>query len=192
MCGKRWRSCRKPPRSTQNRNSAMTNQVTIPSEERLHNLDMQFASMISVLHERLHKLVNATPFTYSSKPSRLPQNAVYLFSEEELPLYVGRTNKFAQRLGNHCRKSSTASQSSFAFRLAREAAGITEASYSGENTRVRLMERPDFANGFLLAKERLNRMQLRYVEEPDQTRQPLLEIYCAVALKTPYNEFGTH
>ena len=149
----------------------MANQVTIPSEQRLHNLDMQFASMISVLHERLHNLVNATPFIYSSKPSRLPQSAVYLFSEEELLLYVGRTNKFAQRLGNHCRKSSTANQSSFAFKLAREAAGNVEASYSGENTRARLMERPEFANGFLRAKERLNRMQIRYVEELDLAKR---------------------
>jgi len=29
-------------------------------------------------------------------------------------------------------------------------------------------------------------------EEVDQTRQALLEIYCAVALATPYNDFATH
>ena len=29
-------------------------------------------------------------------------------------------------------------------------------------------------------------------EEVDQTRQALLEIYCAVVPETPYNDFGTH
>ncbi len=35
-------------------------------------------------------------------------------------------------------------------------------------------------------------MEYRYVEEPDQNRQALLEIYCAIVLDTPYNDFGTH
>ena len=35
-------------------------------------------------------------------------------------------------------------------------------------------------------------MQVRYVEEIDPLRQALLEIYVAVVLKTPYNDFNTH
>lgn len=35
-------------------------------------------------------------------------------------------------------------------------------------------------------------MSFRYVEETDQVRQALLEIYTAVTLQTPYNEFKTH
>jgi hypothetical protein len=129
---------------------------------------------------------------YVSKPARLPVSGVYLFSEGNAPLYVGRTNHLSQRLGNHCRAGSKANQSSFAFRLAREAAGITEAAYSGDETRQALMMRPDFVAGFAAAKARLNQMQIRFVEERDQVQQALLEIYCAVALKTPYNQFGTH
>jgi hypothetical protein len=34
-------------------------------------------------------------------------------------------------------------------------------------------------------------MQYRYVEEADQNRQAMLEIYCAVVLATSYNDFGT-
>jgi len=172
--------------------NSLTDKVTVPSEERLHNLDVRFALMISVLHERLHTLVNAPPFVYSEKPRGLARSAVYLFSEERRPLYIGRTNNFSKRLSQHCRKSASHNHSPFAFRLAREAAGILEASYSGENTRERLAALPEFANAFRAAKERLGRMQIQYVEEPDQTRQALLEIYCAVALSTPYNDFGTH
>jgi hypothetical protein len=35
-------------------------------------------------------------------------------------------------------------------------------------------------------------MDYRYVAEHDQTCQALLEIYCSVALATPFNDFGTH
>lgn len=51
---------------------------------------------------------------------------------------------------------------------------------------------PAFAAAFVAAKERIRAMEYRYVEETDQSCQPLLEIYCAVVLVTPYNDFGTH
>ena len=35
-------------------------------------------------------------------------------------------------------------------------------------------------------------MDLRFVEERDQLRQTLLEIYVAAVLKTPFNDFETH
>jgi len=161
-------------------------------EERLHRLDVRFADAIADLHARLETLVAAASFRFATKPRSVPASVVYLFSEAGRPLYVGRSNRFRQRLGNHCRASSTPNQSAFAFRLAREEAGITEASYVGENTRKGLMKRPEFQEGFLRAKRRLNAMDIRYVAEPDQVKQALLEIYCAVALQTPYNDFGTH
>ena len=45
---------------------------------------------------------------------------------------------------------------------------------------------------FETAKARVRAMEFRAVEERDQTRQALLEIYCAIALQTPYNNFGNH
>jgi hypothetical protein len=51
---------------------------------------------------------------------------------------------------------------------------------------------PLFAAAFAAAKQRIRGMEYRYVEEADQNRQALLEIYCAVVLATPYNDFGTH
>jgi hypothetical protein len=35
-------------------------------------------------------------------------------------------------------------------------------------------------------------MNLRFVEENDPVRQALLEIYVAVTLNTPYNDFDNH
>jgi hypothetical protein len=167
-------------------------QIFAPSGQQLHRLDTKFADSISTLHDRLETLLRCPSFTFRTKPSLLPPSVVYLFSEDSRPLYVGRSNNFRQRLGNHCQQSSRANQSAFAFRLAREASGLTGAAYAGPNTRGGLMINPVFLDGFKVAKERLNLMQIRFVEEPDQVRQALLEIYCAVALSTRYNEFSTH
>ena len=49
-----------------------------------------------------------------------------------------------------------------------------------------------FVFAFKSAKKRIRTMEYRYVEELNQNRQALLEIYCAVVLGTPYNNFGTH
>ena len=80
----------------------------------------------------------------------------------------------------------------FAFQLAREETGNTVAAYTKEGSRKALMADPGFAKAFEDAKARIRQMDLRYVEETDQVRQCLLEIYAAVVLDTPYNSFGTH
>jgi hypothetical protein len=167
-------------------------QIAAPSEQQLHRLDAKFGASLSALHEQLESLLSCEPFTFQTKPRQLPASVVYLFAEDPIPLYVGRSNRFRQRLGNHCQQSSRSNQSVFAFKLAREAAGFTEAAYTGPNTRDGLMQNRAFVDGFIAAKQRLNRMQIRFVAETDQVRQALLEIYCAVALSTRYNDFTTH
>ena len=42
------------------------------------------------------------PFTFSNLPD-LPKAGVYLFSESDKPLYVGRSNGLRKRLQQHCR-----------------------------------------------------------------------------------------
>ena len=69
---------------------------------------------------------------------------------------------------------------------------MTKASYTASGSRQELEANPVFGEAFVEAKERVTRMQVRYVEEPDPMRQALLEMYVAVALGTPYNSFETH
>lgn len=54
------------------------------------------------------------------------------------------------------------------------------------------MTDPEFVEAFVDAKQRISRMDVRYVEETHPLRQALLEMYVAVALNTPYNDFDTH
>ena len=133
------------------------------------------------------------PLTYGALPRRMPRSGIYLFTEAGRHLYVGRSNGMRNRYGLHCRPGATHRQAHFAFLLAREATGRTKASYrAGADSRPGLMLDPTFADAFVAAKERIRAMEYRYVEEADKNRQALLEIYCAVVLGTPYNDFGTH
>jgi hypothetical protein len=76
--------------------------------------------------------------------------------------------------------------------MARESLGLTKASYRVEGSRSHLQSQKAFATEFAKAKERLRKMDCRYVEESDPLRQVLLEIYVAVSLHTPFNDFANH
>jgi hypothetical protein len=156
-------------------------------------MDAKFAALVETLAPKLEQLLAMAPRRYGELPRDMPVSGVYLFAENGRHLYVGRSNVLRNRYGRHCRPGATHRQAAFAFHLAREAAGRTTASYkAGEGSRAGLMLDPVFASAFKAAKERIRAMEYRYVEEADQNRQALLEIYCAVVLSTPYNDFGTH
>lgn len=130
--------------------------------------------------------------TCGSLPRDIPSRGVYLFSEMERHLYVGRSNRLRARICNHGRQSATHRQAAFAFRLAREASGMLKATYKPAGSRQQLMTDTAFAATFVIQKARIARMQVRFLEEPDPVRQCLLEIYVAQALQTPYNDFDNH
>jgi hypothetical protein len=80
----------------------------------------------------------------------------------------------------------------FAFRLARESTGCVHATYNRKGSRSDLMDDPAFRDAFKAAKNRVRQMEVRFVEEADAIRQAILEIYVAVSLETPYNDFDNH
>ena len=83
-------------------------------------------------------------------------------------------------------------QAVFAFKLAREAKGQTKATYMKGQSRKDLCTDPAFVTAFRAAKQSIRKMDLRFVQETDPLQQTLLEIYVALVLSTPYNDFDTH
>lgn len=153
-------------------------------------MDPKFADVVETLQPKLDQL-KAMPSL--SGPLPMGIRGVYLFSERGRHLYVGRSNNIGQRLGHHRRPGSPHNQAVFAFKLAREETGKLVASYApGPESRVGLARDPDFADAFTRAKARVRAMEVRYFVEEDQTRQALLELYIAIALGCPYNDFNTH
>ena len=132
------------------------------------------------------------PVTVATLPMDAPMSGIYLFTEDEQHLYVGRTNTIRKRLQNHCRPSSGHNSATFAFRLARQITGQTIATYTEQGSRSALENDPQFSPIFIEQKARVKNMNVRYVSEPDPMKQALLEMYVSVSLATPHNHFDNH
>jgi predicted GIY-YIG superfamily endonuclease len=151
-----------------------------------------FTHVIESLQPSFERLINQQPISPVKVSPNVPPAGIYLFSEGDNHLYVGRSNNLRRRMQRHGSPGATHKQAAFAFRLAREATGNLKATYKTEGSRDRLIEDPEFKAAFTSAKARIRNMQLRYVEESDPLRQAVLEMYVAVALATPYNDFDNH
>jgi len=155
-------------------------------------MEPKFRERIEALDPKYRALLKMQPVKYAELPSKLPTRGIYLFSEGVEHRYVGRTNRLRERLRGHCVPSGSHFTATFAFRIARQATGRTQASYATSGSRADLMKDKAFAEAFEAAKRRIAQMEIRYVEESDPTSQALLEIYVATVLATPYNDFDNH
>ncbi len=151
-----------------------------------------FKQHVESLHPAFERLMAMGPAKVHMLPKSIPDSGIYLFSEGDDHLYVGRTDRLRERLQEHCRKSSTHNSAPFAFILARKASGRLNATYRSGGSRAELEKEPLFGDQFAQAKDRVRRMDVRFVEEADPLRQTLLEMYAAIALQTPHNTFGNH
>ncbi len=155
-------------------------------------MNSAFAAHIAALESKLHSLITMEPVRFHALPSSIPERGVYLLSEGRANLYVGRTNGIRKRLQGHCRMGGSHNSASFAFRIARQETGFLKATYRTQGSRASLLGDSQFGQAFALAKARVNAMDIRYVEVRDAVGQALLEIYAAMVLQTPYNDFENH
>lgn len=153
-----------------------------------------FAAMIETLHPSLERLRAMEPVSIDELPPvrTMPASGIYWLSEGSDSIYVGRSRRLRQRLQEHVRHKAGHNQASFAFLLAREMTGNKTASYQETGSRDDLLRNPAFEQAFREAKDRIRKMQLRFVEEPHPVRQCLLEVYVATAVEARYNDFDSH
>ena len=156
-------------------------------------MDSTFRKYLANLDANVDALLEAPAYAYPDLPvDGVPKAGIYLFSSAKRHLYVGRSNRIRGRLASHCRDSSRHNAASFAFRIAREKTGRLAAAYTTSESRAALSGDPEFAEAFRAAKAYLRTLQIRFIKEEHQITQALLEIYAAVRLRTPYNDFATH
>jgi hypothetical protein len=152
-------------------------------------MHLKFASLADSLHPLFERLTVAEPHTGSQPlPLGVPNCGVYLFSEGDRHLYVGRTDRLRARHREHW--AGNPNDAPFAFKLARYA--TNNLGKGGGLTRKKLCQNAEFLAAFRSAQERIARMQFRWVEEREANRQCLLEIYATVVLDAEYNDFGNH
>ena len=147
-----------------------------------------FTARVAILEKLLTLLLESEPLS----PPLRKAPGIYLLSEGATHLYVGRTKNIQQRFRNHSNASSGHNQATFAFRIARQETGHEKATYTVEGSRSALLQDPVFSAAFERAKARVRNMQLRFIEIDDPVQQALLEIYVAICLETPLNDFENH
>ncbi len=130
-------------------------------------MNEHFRQHVESLHAAFEALKRCPAFSCATLPKELPSSGIYLFSEDDRPLYVGRTNSLRRRLQQHSRASSSHNSAPFAFRLARQACNVERATYRQEGSRAHLMQDPAFMAAFSAALNRIRSMQVRVVEEPN-------------------------
>ena len=154
-------------------------------------MNPRFYNIVQSLDPSLARMLAMDPLKVDPLPRRLPKQGIYLLSEGESHLYVGRSRRVRKRISSQSQAGGSHKGAAFAFRLAREETGRLTPTYQKKGSRDDLMKDPKFRLAFEDAKARIRSMDLRVSEESDPIRQSLLEIYAAVALQTPYNSFRT-
>jgi hypothetical protein len=157
-------------------------------------INPDFAAMIEKLQPSLERVMAMVPVTIATLPpvGTMPKSGIYWLSEGSASIYVGRSRRIRERLQEHVRPSSGHNQASFAFLLAREMTGRLDATYKAVGSRANLLTEVPFGAAFSQAKERIRRMDLRFVEETHPVCQCLLEVYVATVVKARYNDFDSH
>lgn len=155
-------------------------------------MDSTFAEKLRPLPSLLNRLMSSPAMSPTALPPSVSGPGVYVFSEQGVDLYAGRTRDLRKRIQQHVRPASGHGVAAFAFRLARESTGHTTASYLREGSRVALSAEPEFAAAFGDAKLRIKSMTVRTITIEDDLTQCLFEIYASIVLSTRHNTFRTH
>ena len=119
-------------------------------------MDPSFKVFVESLEPKFNELVSMQPIKYDRLPHHLPKKGLYLFSEEDNHLYVGRTNRLRDRLREHCMPSGTHFSATFAFRIARQQTGYLKATYKTKLSRPELVKDSVFGPAFEEAKKRVS------------------------------------
>ncbi|MCY4056476.1 MAG: hypothetical protein OXG44_00605 [Gammaproteobacteria bacterium] len=153
-------------------------------------MHQRFTALVDRLDTKCQQLLAMPPVAADDVSSVTPHGGIYLFSEGDEHLYTGRTKgpihvRIRQQFGTN------ANAASFPWLIAREATGM-QATYQTTGSRADLLTDPKFGMAYRDARDRIRRMHVRYVHEPEPLRQALLEIYVAVVAEAKYNNFDTH
>lgn len=154
----------------------------------------EFTKRIDALPEMHGCLVNY-PLISVETASRLKdfstKGGIYVFYENNEPVYVGRTRNLKNRIRIHI--TSDEMGSNFALKIAKEVAGDSGLDISGVKNKKQLMQVPGFRDLFIAAKSRIRKMDLKIYEVEDPITQYLLEVYAHLSLGTyRYNNFNTY
>jgi predicted GIY-YIG superfamily endonuclease len=131
----------------------------------------------------------------TSELQNIPKRGIYVFYEDNKPIYVGRSKNLRQRFRQHGQPSSDHHSATFAFMIAKQDAeknGVKMKKNGKNKTRKELQDDDHFSPYFINAKKRVSDMQVQVIPMEDAIEQTLFEVYAALELNTEYNKWDTH
>jgi len=134
--------------------------------------------------------LNESSFHHRLETEKFPEKGIYVFYENGKPMYTGRSENVKERVKAHGRPSSGHNSATFAFILAKENAISSEIDLT--QSREDLEKDTKFEPIYRAMKARVAKMQIKAVEIDNPITQTFFEVYAALELNTPYNEWGTH
>jgi predicted GIY-YIG superfamily endonuclease len=140
------------------------------------NMNNKFKEIIDQFPELMQQLVDS-PLRQRNSLGDIPNKGIYVFYENEEPIYVGRSNRMKDRIQEHGRKSSYHN---------------SEKGIDIKKNRNALESDSTFRNIFLEQKERVSGMKVRVIEIDGPIIQTIFEVYVSMELNTEYNDFDTH
>ena len=174
----------------------------------------RFEDVIEKMPKYLQELKDCEVITRDERGNLAPylptDVGIYVFYENDEPMYVGRTNRLKKRLPEHGRPSSSPESASFAFNIAKLQfapplvpdsiskqellAHIDKLMKIDKMSRKDLAKDPDFKPLFDEAKQRVKQMGIKVVEIEDPIEQTIFEVYAHLELGTPpeFNSFENH
>ena len=148
-----------------------------------------FETIVAKLPSLLEKLQTSTPLTIETGLSQLPQKGVYVFYENDEPIYVGRSNRMRSRIREHGAESSRHESATLAYKLLLEELG-EGGGHSSSLTRKQIQD--GHKDQYQDQRARIRKMQVRAAQIEDQQVQALFEIYAIIAFgPLKYNSFQT-
>lgn len=150
----------------------------------------EFAELVKYVEDKCSVFVVSTKHSMADLPKIIPSSGVYILSENNLDWYVGRSNHLRRRLRDHTQDNHN--KATFAFLLARKETGNITATYETRGSRQDLLKDPVFRSAFDHARERIRKMDVRFIEEPVPVRQALLQICAKLRVKAEYPDLDNH
>lgn len=117
---------------------------------------------------------------------------IYVFYQDEKPIYVGRANNIKKRIHGHTRPSSGHNSANFAFNLAR--LELAEKLAETKIGREELMQNSEFLEKFTKFKKDLHASKIKCLQIKNDAIQTIFEPYLSMKLDTyPVNNtFENH
>ena len=152
-------------------------------------MNERFKKLTDRMPLRLQSLLEQPPIAIDDIGiTQVPPKGVYVFFEVNKAIYVGRSNRLKERLKEHSQRSAVHNSATLAIRMAKR----NISTQQKKKTTKQLMEDSNFVKKFEVAKNRIARTEIRFIDIKDQAEQAMFEMYAILALKTEFNDFGTH